>query len=185
MGYWGSSLDYVTTSPGGVATTANGFENDIYGGYKFKAGPVALNFGAIYYYYLNMDEGNAAELVGTVGAGPLILGVKYLTKDVFWGNQGDMYWTLDYAQPLPADFNLGASLGYYVYDDSDSGDTSNLKIRPGTTTESAAFRHLNFTLSHPVANKAATMGLTYVIGGEDRAGVDQDDQMVLSLSTTF
>ena len=185
-GYWGSNLDYVTTSPGGTANSVNGVENDLYAGYKAKMGSVTLNLGAIYYYYLNMDEGNAVELVAAVGAGPVTLGMKYLTDDVFWGNQGDIYWTADYTQPLPSDFTFGASLGFYTYDDSDSGDVlSNLELVPGSTTESSAFRHLNLTLSHPVANKAATMALTYIIGGEDRAGRDQDDQIVLGLSTTF
>lgn len=185
VGYWGSNLDYVTTSPGQTANSGNGFENDLYAGYKAKLGPVTLTAGAIYYYYLNMDEGNAAEIVGNVGFGPVSAGLKYLTKDVFWGNQGDIYWTVDYAQPLPSDFTFGASLGYYTYDDSDPGTASNLKIAAGTTTESSAFRHLNLTISHPVANKAATMAVTYIIGGEDRSGRDQDDQIVLGLSTTF
>ena len=185
LGYWGSNLDYVMTSPGKTQTTATGFENDLYGGYKAKLGPVTLTAGAIYYYYLNMDEGNAAELVGNVGFGPVTVGVKVLTKDVFWGNKGDMYWTADYVQPLPSDFTFGASLGYYVYDNSDPGTASDLKIDPGTTTQDSGFRHLNLTVSHPVANKAATMAVTFIIGGEDRSGVDQDNQIVLGLSTTF
>ena len=176
-GYWGSNLDY------GNATSATGFENDLYAGYKFKAGNVGLNAGVIYYYYTEVEDSDAPEAIASVGMGPLTLGVKYLLDDVVWGNQGDMYWTLDYAQALPAKFSLGASLGYYVYDDSDPGTPGT--IAAGTTTESSAFRHLNLTLSHPIINDAATMSLTYIVGGEDRTGADQKDAMVLAVSTTF
>lgn len=183
LGYWASSLDYSVTAASATQTTVSGVENDIYGGYKAKLGPVTLIAGAIYYYYLNMDGGNAVEVVGNVGVGPVVFGVKYLTKDVFWGNKGDMYWTADYAQPLPSDFTFGASLGYYVYDNSDPG--TDLKVSTGATTEDSGFRHLNLTVSHPVANKAATMAVTFIIGGEDRSGFDQDNQVVLGLSTAF
>lgn len=176
-GYWGSNLDY------GNATSVTGFENDIYGGYKFKAGDVALNAGVIYYYYTEVEDSDAPEAVLSVGLGPLTLGAKYLLDDVVWGNQGDTYLTLDYAQALPATFNFAASLGYYVYDESDPGAPGT--IAPGTTTESSAFRHLNLTVSHPIMKDAATMGLTYIVGGKDRAGNDQKDAVVLGLSTTF
>lgn len=185
-GYWGSNLDYTMTTPGKVSKSTTGVENDLYVGYKPKVGPVTLNVGAIYYYYLNMDEGNAAELVGAASMGPVTLGVKYLTQDVFWGNAGDQYWTVDYSTPLPSDYTFATTLGYYVYDKSDGGDpATNLKLAAGTTTKSSAFRHLSLSISHPIANKAATMSVTYIVGGDDRHGQKQGDQIVLGLSTTF
>lgn len=176
-GYWGSNLDY------GSAPTVTGFENDIYAGYKFKTGGLTLNVGGLYYLYTQVDDSDVLEGVFGLGVGPVTFGAKYLFDDVAWGNQGDIYLTADYSQALPQDFTFGASLGFYVYDDSDPGSPGT--IAPGTTTESSAFRHLNLTLSHPIANKAATMGATYIIGGKDRSGVDQKDAVVLNLSTTF
>lgn len=177
LGYWGSNLDYGNTA------TATGFENDIYAGYKFGLGPVTLNVGAIYYYYTEVDDSDAPEAVLAASFGPVTLGVKYLADDVVWGNQGDMYLTADFAQALPANFNFGASLGYYVYDDSDPGEPGT--IPAGTTTEDSAFRHLNLTISHPIAKDSATMSVTYIVGGKDRTGTDQKDAVVLGLSTTF
>ncbi len=174
-GYWGSNLDYGNTE------TATGFENDFYAGYKFKAGPLAFNLGAIYYLYTEVDDSDAPEAVFSVGMGPVTLGVKYLMDDVTWGNDGDMYVTADYSQPLPNNFTLAASYGHYFYDDDDAGNP--VLLIP--TTVDDGFRHFNVTLSHPVAKDAATMSVTYIVGGEDRSGVEQKDAVVLGLSTTF
>jgi uncharacterized protein (TIGR02001 family) len=174
-GYWGSNLDY------GNATTVTGFENDFYAGYKFDAGPLAFNLGAIYYLYTEVEDSDGLEAVLGVGMGPVTLGVKYLLDDVAWGNDGDMYVTVDYSQPLPNNFTLAASYGHYFYDDDDAGNP----LLAAPTTVDDAFRHLNLTLSHPVAKDAATMSVTYILGGEDRSGVDQKDAVVLGLSTTF
>lgn len=182
LGYWGSNLSYAS----GTAATPTGFENDVYGGYSFSAGPVNLSFGAIYYVYLDIDDSNTFEAVASAGIGPVTLGMKYLTEDVAWGNKGDIYWTADFEQKLPKDFTFGASLGYYTYDDTDPGSAAepNL-IAPGTTTENSAFRHLNLSLSHPLGATGADMSITYVIGGKNRSGIEQRDTVVLGLSTTF
>jgi len=175
-GYWGSSLSYATrTSEGG--TTPNGFENDIYAGYKFKAGPVDLNVGAIYYAYTQVLDSDAIEAVIAAGFGPVTVGAKYLTEDVAWGNSGDTYLTVDYAQDLPSEFKFAAQLGYYFY--TDSGDFI------ATTAEDSAFRHLNLTVSHPLGKSGANMGITYIVGGKDRQGVQQENAIVLALTTGF
>ncbi len=176
-GYWGSNLDYGTpTTP-----TVTGFENDFYAGYKFNAGPLALNIGAIYYLYTEVDDSDAPEAVFSVGMGPVTLGVKYLLDDVAWGNDGDIYATLDYSQDLPNNFKLAASYGHYIYDDDDAGNP----VLAAPTTVDDGFRHLNVTLSHPVAKDAATMSVTYIVAGEDRSGVEQKDAVVLGLATSF
>lgn len=175
-GYWGSNLSYGgrTTE---AATTPNGFENDVYGGYKFKVGPVALNVGAIYYAYTQVLDSDAIEAVISAGIGPVTVGAKYLTKDVAWGNTGDTYLTVDYGMELPSEFSLAAQLGYYLYEES--GD-----FIP-TTAESSGFRHLNLTLSHPLGKSGANMGITYIVGGEDRQGVKQENAVVLALTAGF
>lgn len=172
VGYWGSGLDYA--DKGGAVT---GFENDIYGGYKMKAGPVDLNFGAIYYVYNRVQNSDGLEAVVGVGIAGATFTAKYLTEDLAWGNQGDIYWTADYAQALPNDFKLAGSLGFYTYEDSGEFIPSSV--------ESSAFRHLNFVLSHPLGKSGVDMSLTYVIGGKNRQGVDQRNALVLALSSSF
>lgn len=178
VGYWGSNLDYGKTTAS-TGTTNTGFENDIYAGYKFKAGPVDINLGAIYYVYTSVADSDAAEAVVAAGIGPVTVGAKYLTKDVAWGNTGDTYLTVDFAQDLPSEFKFAAQLGYYFY--TDSGDFESTLA----TTESSGFRHLNLTLSHPLGKSGATMGITYIVGGENRSGAEQANAVVLALTTGF
>ncbi len=169
-GYWGSSLGYTSKS-------GDGFENDLYAGYAGEMGMMSYDIGAIYYYYINIDDSDAFELAGSVGYGPVTLGAKYLTKDVAWGNKGDVYWTLGYSADLPKDFSFGATLGYYTYEDSGKFIA--------TSAEDSAFRHLDLSLSHPIGTTGADMSVTYIVGGEDRQGTDQDDTVVFGLGYGF
>lgn len=176
-GYWGSSLDYSNRTSEG-STSPKGFESDIYGGYKFDVGPVKLNLGAIYYAYTQITDADGVEGVIAAGIGPVTVGAKILASDVTWGNKGDTYLTVDYSQALPSDFTFAASFGYYVYND----DASDLIP---VTAEESGFRHLNLGISHPLGKSGANMGITYIVGGMDRQGVDQENAVVLSLTTGF
>jgi uncharacterized protein (TIGR02001 family) len=184
LGYWGSSLDYTDTAGSGGCKkvgdcSAAGFENDFYGGYAGKAGPIDYTAGVIFYYYLDMDNADGAEVAASASYMGAALGMKYLTKDVVWGNKGDIYWTLGYTAALPSDFKLGGTLGYYTYkkDGKYAVETAD--------SEGSAFRHFDLKLSHPIGSSGADMSLTYVLGGKDRYGVDQADTMVLGVSYAF
>ncbi|HKK14326.1 MAG TPA: TorF family putative porin [Gammaproteobacteria bacterium] len=171
LGYWGSSLSYAD------AGKSNGFENDFYGGWAGKAGPLDVSLGAIYYKYINISNADGFEINPTVGYMGVTLGAKYLTKDVTWGNKGDTYWTLSYSHDLPAGFSLSGLLGYYTYKDSGKYISS--------SKESSAFRDLDLTLSHPIGNSGADMNATYIVGGKDRDGNSQDNTVVFSLTYGF
>lgn len=179
-GYWGSSLSYSSpeNDPDKV-DPVNGFENDIYAGYATDLGPVSLDAGLIYYYYLNVDDSDAVEVAASVGFGPVSLGAKYLTDDVAWGNEGDTYITLSGGTDIGAGFSVGATLGYYVY--TKDGEF----IAETADSESSGFKHLDLSLSHPVGDTGADMSITYIIGGEDRVGQELPDAMVLGLSYGF
>jgi uncharacterized protein (TIGR02001 family) len=176
VGYWGSGLSYGNA--GDVTEGANtGFENDIYAGWAGDVGPVSLDFGAIYYYYLNVEDSNAPEIAGSVGFGPASVGFKYLTDDVAWGNQGDIYWTLSAEFGLPNDFTLGGTVGYYTYEETGEFDT--------TTGDKNGLKHVDIVLSHPIGDTGADMSLTYVIGGKDRDDNNLPDGTVLSVGYGF
>lgn len=184
LGYWGSSLDYVYSASGG-ATSGNGFENDFYGGWNGSTGDLSYGLGLVKYYYIDVDDSDLTELYGSLGYGPVSFGFKYLLQDGVWGNKGDTYLTLDYSTELPKGFALGASLGYYVYDDDDNAELCGGASGCGITTEDSAFRHFNVSLSHPIGNTGADMSLTYVVGGKDRTGTDQENTAVLGISYGF
>lgn len=180
LGWWGSSLDYKVNSDDPAAT--RGFENDFYGGFAGSAGPLSYKIGLIQYYYVNVDDSNLTEALVNVGFGPVNAQAQYLLTDGAWGNSGDIYWTLNFAQDLPADFKFAASLGWYTYNDDD-----NDKLGCGTdcTQTTSAFRHLNLTLTHPIGKTGADMSLTYIFAGKDRTDTRYDDSMVFGISYGF
>lgn len=172
LGYWGSNLGYSDSD-------GTGFENDFYGGWGGSMDNFSWDLGLIYYYYLNIDDANAPELYGSVGFGPVSLGAKYLMDDIVWGNQGDIYWTLSGDMDIGAGFNLGGVLGYYTYEKDGE------YIPEVAEAESSAFRHFDVTLSHPIGNTGADANFTYIFGGDDRFGGEQDDAMVFSVTYGF
>jgi len=182
LGWWASNLGYTSNKPGTDAYTTNGFENDFYGGYTGSAGSwFGYTVGLLQYYYINVDDSNLTELILAADFKYVALQAQYLLNNGAWGNSGDIYWTLNGDYDIPRDFNLGFSLGYYTYNDDDTG---NSKANLGTT-QSSAFRHLNLTASHPIGKTGANMGLTYIIAGEDRAGTKYDNTAVLDLTFDF
>ncbi|KAB7623946.1 TorF family putative porin [Alkalilimnicola sp. S0819] len=170
LGYWGSSLGYSDESGGG-------FESDFYGGHAGSLGMFSYDVGLIYYHYTNIDDADVPEFAASLGLGPVSLGVNVLLDDVVWGNEGDAYWTLGFAYDLPKDFSFAATAGFYTYEDSGEFIAS--------SAESSGFRHLDLSLSRPIGDTGAEMRLTYIVGGEDRDGVEQDDAVVLGLSYNF
>ncbi len=107
-GYWASSLGYGSDN---LTTTV---ENDFYAGFAGSAGEFSYDIGAIYYYYMDDSDASGGEFVAGIGWGPVTLGMKYLLQDVTWGNEGDIYWTLCLALPVPSpQFTFSAVAGYY------------------------------------------------------------------------
>jgi uncharacterized protein (TIGR02001 family) len=176
VGYWGSGLSYgnIDDKPDGATT---GFENDIYAGWSGDLGPVNLDVGLIYYYYLNVEDSNAPEVAASLGWGPVSFGLKYLTDDVAWGNAGDTYFTLGGELGLPKNFTLSATIGYYMYEETGEFDD--------TTGDKDGLKHVDFVISHPIGETGADMSLTYVVGVKDRNDKDLPDGTVLSVSYGF
>lgn len=181
-GWWGSNLGYSydKSTVDGVDPDGNGFENDFYAGFAGAAGDISYKVGLIQYYYIDVDDSDLTEFLASVGYGPFSLQAQYLLNDGWWGNNGDIYWTANYSADLPSNFSFGASLGWYTYDDSDNADLCfPAPSGCGTTTSDSGFRHLNLTLSHPIAATGADMYVQYTIAGEDRTGYDDYDNKVI------
>jgi len=174
-GYWGSNLGYSDGS------TSTGFENDLYAGWSGSSGDFGYTIGFVQYYYLHVADSDGLEITPSISYGPVSFGFKYLTKDVAWGNTGDIYWTLGYSTSLPKDFSLSATAGYYTY----KKDGKYIKDNNNPDAKSSAFRHLDIKLSHPIANTGADMSVTYTLPGKDRHGVDQKDAIVFGVSYGF
>lgn len=170
-GYWGSNLGYGSDN---LATTV---ENDLYLGFSGEAGAVGYDAGVLYYWYMDDSDASGAEPYASVDLGPVTLGAAYMAQDVSWSNQGDIFWSLGTGVDLGNDFALDATLGFFTYEDSG-------KYIP-ESGESSGFRSLDITLSKALADTPASMFATYILGGEDRDGMDQEDKIVIGFSYGF
>jgi uncharacterized protein (TIGR02001 family) len=115
LGAWGSTIKWIKDN----STTANPVkgpvELDIYGGYKFSAGDVGVDVGALLYQYLTntlektggsgvYSNANTAELYAAASYSVATLKASYSTTNLF-GNlnsKGSMYYD------LAANFDLGS-----------------------------------------------------------------------------
>ncbi|KQR55050.1 TorF family putative porin [Acidovorax sp. Leaf160] len=113
LGNWNSSVDWL---PG------NSIEMDFYGGYKFKAGDVDLDVGALTYVYPGNTAGNTTELYGAATYGPLTAKYSHtVSKDYFgWAGaktsssrgRNTGYLNLAFAQEVAPKTTLKASVGF-------------------------------------------------------------------------
>jgi uncharacterized protein (TIGR02001 family) len=119
VGNWNSSVNWLK---------GNSIESDIYGGYKFKAGPLDMDVGALTYIYPGNSIGNTTELyVGATYANESIgsFTAKYshtVSKDYFGyaGNKSGSglkgtntgYLNLAYSKEIFPKVTLKAAVGY-------------------------------------------------------------------------
>jgi len=119
VGNWNSSVNWLQ---------GNSVEVDLYGGYKFKAGPLDMDVGALTYIYPGNSVGNTTELYGAATYANESLGsftLKYshtVSKDYFGfaGNKlgsglegtNTGYLNLSYSKEILPKVTLKAAVGY-------------------------------------------------------------------------
>lgn len=119
VGNWNSSVNWLK---------GNSIESDIYGGYKFKAGPLDMDVGALAYIYPGNSAGNTTELYAATTYANESLGsftAKYshtVSKDYFGyaGNKAGSglkgtntgYLNLAYSKEIVPKVTLKAAVGY-------------------------------------------------------------------------
>ncbi len=113
VGNWNSSVNWL---PG------NSLESDFYGGYKFKAGEVDLDVGALAYVYSGNRSGNTTELYGAATYGPLTAKYSHTVSEDYFGYAGARtsnrsgrntgYLNLAFAQEIAPKTTLKAAVGY-------------------------------------------------------------------------
>lgn len=209
VGYWASQINYSYKQLGKSYSDRtvtdfqkdNSIENDLYGGYNFKAGDFTYTAGLTGYYYINGKHADALETKLSIAYGQFSLNAQTLLNDVVWGNKGDTYWTFVYTQPLPYDITLTANLGYYTYNkegkflgtkdtelgvDCAAGEAFIVNgCYAGKTPESSAFRHLIVGISQPIGKTGLVWGLQGLMAGETRYGVKQKGAAIGTISYLF
>ncbi len=179
-GWWFSNLSYSYEAPADNKTNTNGFENDFYGGYSGSFGKgFGYDVGFIQYFYINVDDSNLLEATGTLTFKDFYVGAQYLLTDGWWGNSGDIYWKAGWSTTVASDIGLAVDYSYYTYDTSDNSELGT------ATSSSGGFRYLNVTASKPIGKTGAEAYVQYTFAGEDRAGVDYNDSMVVGVTYGF
>ena len=112
VGNWNSNVD------SGFYNGAN-LEMDFYGGYKMSAGPVALDFGILYYYYPGSGAGGTTkidntELYVSAGFGPVSAKYSQAVSDFFSApdSKGSWYLEGNGSFEVMTGFSIVGHLGY-------------------------------------------------------------------------
>lgn len=122
LGTWGSNVNF---NDDGSTVGANSYERaqmelDLYGGYKFKGGPLDVDVGVLHYAYPGAASGfkyDFTEVYGGVGYGPVSAKLYY--TDDYQGNLTKKSATyLD----VSADFEVGAGVKLGVHVGKSGGD---------------------------------------------------------------
>lgn len=187
-GYWFSTIgySYADLDPNKTKGSKNSIEHDLYAGFTGKAGELGYTVGGTVYYYEPGWESLGYETKLGVSYGPVSLTAQTLLNDVTFGNKGDTYYLGTYTQALPKDFTFTGQLGFYTYKKNGEFIPESVAVNgKDIKCKSSAFRHLTVGVTHPLAATGATWGVQYIVGGENRYGLDQDNTLVGSLSMTF
>ncbi len=121
LGNWNSTVNWTKYLP---SNPSNSVEIDLYGGYKFKAGPLDMDVGALTYYYPGASGANTTELYLGGGYGPFSAKYSHTVSKGYFGigkeflvgeGRGTGYLNLAYAQEVAPKVTLKASVGYTSY----------------------------------------------------------------------
>lgn len=206
IGYWASQINFSYAQIGKSYEDRSitnlqknkSIENDFYGGYNKKLGDLTYTLGLTGYVYINGEHSDALESKIGISYGRSSLYAQTLLSDVVWGNKGDTYITAIFMQPLPYSLSLNFNLGYYLYTQEGkyigTYDTLlGVACSPGqafiingcyngTEPGSNAFRHFIVSLGQPLGKTGLNWSLQYILPGENRFGIQQENQLVGSLS---
>lgn len=209
IGYFGSMINYSYKQLGKSYSdrsisnfqTNKSIENDLYGGYNGKVGELGYTIAATGYVYLNGAHANALETKLGISYGEFSAVAQTLLNDVVWGNKGDTYWTLNHSKVLPYEITLTTSLGFYSYKKEGKylGSTDTLVgaacpsgqsfsingCFAGNAPSAGAFRQLIIGFTQPIGKSGVTWGLQGILGGDNRFGIKQKNQLVGTVSYGF
>ena len=126
-GTWLSNVDFGTGND-------TDFELDVYAGIRPQLGPVSLDFGILYYGYINAPTGSDQDFIefkaaGSVPAGPATIGAAVYYSDDFFGGTGKAtYVELNGSSPIGEKFSVSGALGYQDVDYDGDYTTWNLGV---------------------------------------------------------
>ena len=129
VGNWNSTINWTKYLP---ATSGSKVEIDVYGGYKFKAGDIDMDVGALTYYYPGASNANTTEVYLGAGFGPISAKYSRTVSQGYFGfgkaptlgasgdGRGTGYFNLGYAQEVMPKTTLKAAVGFTNYKSADA-----------------------------------------------------------------
>lgn len=126
-GTWLSNVDFGTGND-------TDFELDVYAGIRPQLGPVSLDFGILYYGYINAPTGSDQDFIefkvaGSVPVGPATLGAGVYYSDDFFGGTGQAtYFELNGSTPVAEKVSVSGAVGYQDVDYEGDYTTWNLGV---------------------------------------------------------
>jgi uncharacterized protein (TIGR02001 family) len=182
-GAWGSTIDFgneLPDSSGAMVDPDANIEVDLYGGYKFKSGPVEYDVGAIYYAYPGSESDTDLDFF----------------EIYFGGTYGPAFAKLFYTPDVTT--NLSEEEGFYLSAganiDVGGGYTLNLGIGYSFgdgVKEAAGETYLDWKIGVTKEFYGFTFNLAYIgndISSENEFTTDEfntEDTVVLTVSKTF
>ena len=118
VGNWNSTINWTKYLPSGNNAAV---EVDVYGGYKFKAGAIDMDVGALAYLYPSATGANTTELYLGGAYGPVSAKYFYTVSKGYFGlgkeylvgeGRGTGYFNIAFAQEVAPKVTLKASLGF-------------------------------------------------------------------------
>ena len=117
VGTWVSNLD------------SGAYENDIYGGYAFDAGPVGLDVGYILYRYpLAVPGADFSEVYVNASFDMFSAGLALTVDTDAGGDDSDVYIYVGAEFEVKKGLTLGLTYGDYDFDDAAATDYSHIQV---------------------------------------------------------
>ncbi|WP_284411234.1 TorF family putative porin [Acidovorax sp. SUPP3334] len=191
-GNWNSSVNWLR---------GNSLESDWYGGYKWKAGAIDLDAGALAYLYPGNASGNTTELYGSAtyadpALGTFALKYSHTVSDDYFGHAGAKagsglsgrntgYLNLAYNRALSPQLTLKAALGYtrMAGDIRRQGLPSYLDYQIGAAYDFGSGLSLTGTLQG--ANRQAAYGAATGPAADAPQYSPNKGRFILTLAKTF
>ncbi|AHE97948.1 TorF family putative porin [Thioalkalivibrio paradoxus] len=155
-GTWASNVDFGDDT---------GYELDLYLGFAGElANGIGYDVGYVYYAYPDSSESiDFGEIYGEVSFDMLKAGLAYTVNsdnddDLF--DTGDLYYYIGADIPLPEDFALGLTLGYYDFDidGKDGVKASYGHFAASLVKDAASYGEFSFNLEYADIGEMDALG---------------------------
>ncbi|OTG84208.1 hypothetical protein B9T31_13735 [Acinetobacter sp. ANC 4558] len=185
--YWFSKLGYsIKELQGGHAKSADYYEHDLFLGYASRYKQIDYNlFTAIYFYpgakhSTGVETGIDLSTKLSERNDRVKLSLMTYVNDVYYNNKWDTYMTVGYDYPFNDKWNIDFTAGFSYFQDKGKYE-GDLFLN---TKKDFAFRHLTTKINRKLFENTNAW-IQYIVGGENRAGIDQKNMVVAGIKYSF